>query len=216
MSGYTPDPKFVVESEAQLRALFPATHDLAIRKVQSALDKHATDFIARSPFLCIGTQDSRGRADVSPRGDPAGFVRVLDNQTFVIPDRPGNNRLDTLSNILSNPQVGILFLIPGFEETLRVNGKATLVTDNELLATMSVNGRTPTLGIVVAVQEVFLHCAKALRRSRLWYADALQDRKAMPSLSGMILDQTQSLPSDPNEMKKIDEGLEEDYRTSMY
>jgi uncharacterized protein len=216
MSGYTPDPNFLITDEAALRAMFRATHDLAIKKLQSALDKHTIEFIARSPFLCIGTQNAEGRADVSPRGDPPGFVRVLDPHTITIPDRPGNNRLDTQVNILANQQVGLLFIIPGFDETLRVNGTASLVTDPALLASMAVNDRTPTLAIVVKVQEAFLHCAKAFRRSRLWDPASLQDRKEMPSLINLILDQTTGAPTDPAERQKNDEAIEDSYRRSMY
>lgn len=216
MSSAMPDSQFTIRDEAALRALYPPVHTLAAVKSLDHLDRHAKDFIRRSPFLTIGTQSSEGRADVSPRGDPAGFVRVLDDRTLAIPDRPGNNRLDTLSNILSNPQVGILFLAPGFDETLRVNGTACLSADPDLLRTMVVKDRLPTLAVVVTVCEVFLHCAKAFRRSRLWDPDARQDRKAMPSLMNMILDQTTGAPQDPDEQRKLDDGLEADYRSSMY
>ncbi|WP_137110141.1 pyridoxamine 5'-phosphate oxidase family protein [Rhodobacter sp. SY28-1] len=216
MPATSPNPELFVQDETALRALFPATHALAALKSLGILDPHAREFIRRSPFLTIGTQNSEGRADVSPRGDPTGFVQVLDDRTLAIPDRPGNNRLDTLSNILANPNVGLLFMVPGFDDTLRVNGTARLSTDPELLRAMAVNDRTPTLAIVVSVSEVFLHCAKAFRRSRLWDPEARQDRKEMPSLLKMILDQTNGAPQDPAEMRKIDEGLEADYRKSMY
>lgn len=216
MPAALPNPDFFVTDEASLRALYPPTHTLAAIKSLPMLDTHACAFIRRSPFLTIGTQNREGRADVSPRGDPAGFVQVLDDKTLAIPDRPGNNRLDTLSNILANPNVGILFLVPGFDDTLRVNGTARLSTDPDLLRAMAVNDRTPTLAIVVTVSEVFLHCAKAFRRSRLWDPEARQDRTEMPSLLKMILDQTTGAPADPDEMQKIDDGLEADYRASMY
>lgn len=209
-------PEHVVADEAALRSLYPATHPMAAQKSLPHLDPHACEFIRRSPFLTIGTQNHEGRADVSPRGDPAGFVRVLDDRTLAIPDRPGNNRLDTLSNILANPSVGLLFLVPGFDDTLRINGTAKLSTEPELLRSMTVNDRVPTLAIVVTVAEVFLHCAKAFRRSRLWDPDARQDRTEMPSLLKMILDQTTGAPKDPGEMQKIDDELEADYRASMY
>lgn len=208
--------EYLVPSETALRALFPPVHTLAALKSLNHLDPHAREFIRRSPFLTIGTQNREGRADVSPRGDPAGFVRVLDDRTLAIPDRPGNNRLDTLSNILANPNVGLLFLVPGFDDTLRINGTAQLSTDPDLLRSMAVNDRVPTLAIVVTVAEVFLHCAKAFRRSRLWDPAARQDRKEMPSLLKMILDQTTGAPTDPAEMQQVDEGLEADYRASMY
>jgi uncharacterized protein len=216
MTRWTNRPEHRIADEAALRGLYPATHTLAAQKSLTALDPHAMEFIRRSPFLTIGTQNRDGRADVSPRGDPAGFVKVLDERTLAIPDRPGNNRLDTLSNILANPNVGLLFLVPGFDDTLRLNGTATLSNDPDLLQSMAVNDRVPTLAIVVTVAEVFLHCAKAFRRSRLWDPEARQDRKEMPSLLQMILDQTTGAPQDPVEMRKIDEGLEAAYRASMY
>jgi uncharacterized protein len=216
MSSWLMKPEFQVPDEAALRGLYPQTHALAALKSLPRLDAHAIDFIRRAPFLCIGTQNADGKADVSPRGDPAGFVTILDRATLAIPDRPGNNRLDTLSNILANPNVGLLFMVPGFDDTLRVNGTARLSTDPELLAAMAVNDRIPTLAIVVSVAETFLHCAKAFRRSRLWDPESRQDRKAMPSLLKMILDQTTGAPKDPVEMQKIDDGLEDDYRRSMY
>jgi len=209
------DPKFVIDSEEALRRLYPPTHDLALKKFQQELGPHAQAFIRRSPFLCLGTQDLNGRADVSPRGDPPGFVRILDSSTLAIPDRPGNNRLDSLSNILANPAVGLLFMVPGFDDTLRVNGWANIVNDPALLEGMQVNSRLPTLAIIVEVREVFLHCAKALRRARIWDLDHRQDRSQMPSLIKMILDETTGAPSE-DEMRKIDAGLEEDYKQTMY
>ena len=183
---------------------------------RASLDKHAQAFIRRSPFLCIGTQNLDGKADVSPRGDPVGFVKILDQHTLAIPDRPGNNRLDTLVNILANPSVGLLFIIPGFDDTLRVNGQASLVNDPEILESMSINDRIPKLAIVVKVSEVFMHCAKAFRRSQLWNPDHFQDRDEMPSLSKIILDQTTGAPSDDDEMRKIDDELEDDYKKTLY
>ncbi|WP_374621933.1 pyridoxamine 5'-phosphate oxidase family protein [Devosia sp.] len=209
------DPAFIIRDEQTLRSLFPATHDLAVQKFQPALGHHARAFIARSPFLCLGTQDLAGKADVSPRGDPPGFVRVLDERTLAIPDRPGNNRLDSLSNIIANPSVGLLFIIPGFDDTLRVNGQASLSTDRAILDGMIVNDRVPTLAIVVRVTEVFLHCAKAFRRSHLWDPRHFQKRSDMPSLIKMILDDTTGAPGD-EEMRRIDDGLEEDYRRTLY
>jgi hypothetical protein len=143
-------------------------------------------------------------------------VKILDPQTLAIPDRPGNNRLDSLTNILSNPSVGLLFIIPGFDDTLRVNGVARLVSDPDILNALAVNDKLPRLAIVVSVREVFLHCAKAFRRSQLWNPATFQDRKTMPSLSKMILDQTTGAPESADEMQKIDDDLEVEYRNSMY
>jgi PPOX class probable FMN-dependent enzyme len=216
MKEFEVNPEFTITDEQSLRSLFHATHALAIQKMQGSLDKHAQAFIRRSPFLCIGTQNLDGRADVSPRGDPVGFVKILDQHTLAIPYRPGNNRLDTLVNILANPSVGLLFIIPGFDDTLRVNGQASLVNDPELLEGMNVNGRIPNLAIVVKVSEAFLHCAKAFRRSQLWNPDHFQDRSEMPSLSKIILDQTTGAPSDDDEMRKIDDELEAEYKQTLY
>ncbi|MCZ7857396.1 pyridoxamine 5'-phosphate oxidase family protein [Agrobacterium salinitolerans] len=209
-------PDFAITDEQSLRGLFEPTHALAIQKCQDRLGVHAQEFIRRSPFLCIGTQNIEGKADVSPRGDPAGFVKVLDGRTLVIPDRPGNNRLDTLSNIIANPVVGLLFIVPGFDDTLRVNGRATLSNDPELLKLMSVADRIPKLAIVVKVDEVFMHCAKAFRRSHLWDPAHLQVRSEMPSLIKIILDETTGAPTDGREMQKMDEQLEQDYRRTLY
>lgn len=216
MQSWVQKPEHMVLDIAALRSLYPPTHTLAALKSRPSLDPHAREFIRRSPFLCIGTQNPDGTADVSPRGDPEGFVRVLDDRTLAIPDRPGNNRLDTLTNVLANPNVGLLFMVPGFDDTLRVNGQASLTTDPDLLRSMAINDRVPTLAITVLVAEVFLHCAKAFRRSRLWDPEARQDRKEMPTLLKMILDQTTGAPKDPAEMRRIDDGLEVDYRRSMY
>ena len=216
MKEFDINPEFVIRDEQSLRSLFPATHPLAAQKCLNLLDKHAQEFITRSPFICIGTQNLDGKADVSPRGDPIGFVRILDQQTLAIPDRPGNNRLDSLANILANPSVGILFIIPGFDDTLRVNGRASLVTDPNILESMRVGDRTPKLAILVKVSEVFMHCAKAFRRSHLWDPDHFQDRSEMPSLAKIVLDQTTGAPTDAVEMRKIDDELEDDYRKSMY
>jgi PPOX class probable FMN-dependent enzyme len=216
MKEFKINPEFAITDEQALRHLFHAQTPLAIHKVQGSLDQHAQAFIRRSPFLCMGTQNPNGKADVSPRGDPVGFVKILDQRTLAIPDRPGNNRLDSLANILANPSIGLLFIIPGFDDTLRVNGQASLVNDPEILESMSVNDRIPKLAILVRVNEVFLHCAKAFRRSHLWNPDHFQDRADMPSLSKIILDQTTGAPSDDDEMCKIDDELEEEYKQTLY
>ncbi len=215
MAAYEIDPAFVIADEPELRTRFQAVHTLAALKSQPGLDAHAQEFIRRAPFLCLGTQDMAGRADVSPRGDPPGFVRILDDSTLAIPDRPGNNRLDSLVNILANPSVGLLFIIPGFDDTLRVNGEARLVTEPGLLASLAVGDRVPKLAIVVTVREAFLHCAKAFRRSQLWDPAALQDRSTMPSLMHILLDQTTGKPGD-EELQREDEALEEEYKQTMY
>lgn len=209
-------PEFLVRNENDLRTLFSATHNIAIKKCMDHVDQHARTFIERSPFVCIGTQSENGTADVSPRGDPCGFVKILDKQTLLIPDRPGNNRLDTLTNILSNSRVGLLFMVPGFDETMRVNGDAEITRDPDLLSLMAVNDRVPTVAIVLHVETVFIHCAKAFRRSKLWDQSQHQDRSEVPSLMKIILDQTSGAPTDPEEMEKLDTGLEQGYQRTMY
>lgn len=216
MTALELNPDFAITDEQSLRGLFEPTHALAVQKCQYSLGEHAQEFIRRSPFLCIGTQNLEGKADVSPRGDPAGFVKVLDGRTLAIPDRPGNSRLDTLSNIIANPVIGLLFIVPGFDDTLRVNGRATLSNDPELLKLMSIAERTPKLAIVVKVDEVFMHCAKAFRRSRLWDPAHFQVRSEMPSLIKIILDETTGAPTNGDEMQKMDEQLEQDYRRTLY
>ena len=178
-----------VASEGELRSLYGTPGKLAVDKQIDRLDVHARRFIELSPFLVISSHGADGLGDVSPKGDAPGFVLVLDDRTLLIPDRPGNNRLDTLSNVTINDGVGLLFMVPGVCETLRVNGRARIVTDDDLLTPTAVRGRLPTAGILVAVEEVYLHCAKALVRSKLWDDDYRVERRTLPSLAQMISDQ---------------------------
>ena len=207
-----------VTSEDELRGNYGEPMDIALMKQLGKLDEHCKNFISRSPFLCIGTSAADGKADVSPRGDPPGFVQVIDDNTIFIPDRPGNNRLDTMSNIVANPNVGLLFLIPGFEDALRVNGKATLVKDNKILERCAVNRKVPTMGIMVEINEAYLHCAKAVRRSKLWNAESQQDRKEMPTLAQMILEQVATPEKQPTkeDIEEGDEFIEDNYKTGLY
>jgi len=210
-------PDFLVRSEDELRDMIGRIDPAAGSKTIHRLDKYCRQFISLSPFLCIGTMGPDGRADVSPRGDAPGFVRVLDDRTIAIPDRPGNNRLDTMTNILGNPSVGLIFFVPGFEDTLRINGKAAITKDPTLLQESVVNNRAPKVMIRVAVDEAFLHCAKALKRSKLWDPSVQQDRKLMPSLYRMILEQTGHEKSDDAAfVSECDRELEEDYKNNLY
>jgi uncharacterized protein len=177
-------------SVAELRELVGEPSERAVRKQLAALDSHCRAFIERSPFMLLGTSASNGRCDVSPKGDRPGFVLVEDDTTLVIPDRPGNKRLDSLQNILDNPHVGLLFLIPGMDETLRVNGTAELVRDDELLRQLAIEGKAPLLAIVVHVEEAFLHCGRSSLRAQVWDPAAYMQRTDMPTLSRMIADQT--------------------------
>lgn len=199
--------------EAGLRALFPSVSELARLKQLDRLDRHCRNFIAHSPFLVIGsTRDGKG-TDVSPRGDAPGFVQVIDDTTLVIPDRPGNNRLDTMSNLVHEPEVGLIFFIPGVDETLRVNGTASLTRDPAVLARAEVNGKRPTMAIRVAVREAFLHCGKALKRSRLWQQDYRVDPKSFPSLGRMIVDQVRP---DNVTVEDAEKRIEDAYKNRLY
>ncbi len=157
-----------ITSESELRELIGSPQELVVSKISNRLNDLTRQFVERSPFMCLATSAPDGSCDVSPRGDPAGFVRILDERTLLIPDRPGNRIADSLRNILANPHVGILFLIPGIGDTFRVNGRATLVTDEELLADSTVEGKPPKLGILVEIDEAYTQCSKALIRSDLW------------------------------------------------
>jgi uncharacterized protein len=205
-----------IEEKSVLRAKMGEPGELAARKTLARIDKYARTYIERSPFLCIGTADEHGNADVSPRGDPAGFVRVVDDKTLIIPDRPGNNRADTMQNIIANPKVGILFIIPGVDDTLRVNGKAEIIDDPAELAPAAVNGRPPKIGIRVKVEEVFFHCAKAFRRSKLWDPAAQQDRSFLPGLAHMVMEQARACEVDLEESDKVEAEIQEEYKNGLY
>ena len=187
--------------------------ELAVLKQLDHLDAHCRNFLAHSPFAVIGsTRPGRG-TDVSPRGDAPGFARVLDDNTIAIPDRPGNNRLDTMSNIVADAEVGLLFFIPGIDETLRINGTARLSHDPKLLAAAAINGREPRLVILVTVREAFLHCGKALKRSKLWHGDYRVEKKSFPSLGRIIVEQTKT----PRlSVEEADAVVEDGYRNKLY
>ncbi len=203
----------LVTSEAALRALLGEPSETVIKKQLPALDQHCRAFITLSPFLLLSTARANGDCDVSPRGDAPGFVLVLDEQTLVIPDRPGNRRIDSLRNIIENGAVGLLFMIPGVEETLRVNGRACIVQDADILARMEAHGRVPKLAIAVDVEEAFLHCAKALKRSHLWDTATWPERRALPSLAQMLYDQ---VPMPGVTVEEVEASLEESYAKRLY
>jgi uncharacterized protein len=194
-----------------LRAHYAEPSENVKQKCLPRLDEHCRNFIAHSPFLCLGTANQSG-TDVSPRGDAPGFVRVLDDATLAIPDWPGNNRLDSLSNIQANPEVGMLFFVPGVIETLRVNGRAEITFAPETLALWEVNGKRPRSALLVHVREAFLHCGKALIRSRLWQADAQAPAGAVPTLGRMLKDQV-NVPQSAEELETL---VAEAYKTKLY
>lgn len=178
----------------ELREMFPEPEALVVNKQLTWLDKHCLHFISLSPFLLMGTQGLHG-ADVSPRGDPKGFVKVIDPTTLLIPDRPGNNRLDTMENILNNPKAGCLFLAPGLGEILRINGEADLVVGEEL-ELLAIQGRTPQVAIRLHVKEVFFHCSKAVIRSKIWNPATFATRQDFPPLGAILADQIAGLNKD--------------------
>ena len=170
----------VIRSETELRAIMgEAVHSAVVEKTLSQLDRHCVDFIERSPFVLISSADAAGRMDISPKGDAPGFVKIIDGETLIIPDRPGNQRFDTHRNILQNPQIGLIFLIPGKRETLRVSGTAQIVRDPAVLENLAAQGKIPALAFAVRVEEAFMHCAKCMIRSNLWVPEA------WPSLDGL-------------------------------
>ena len=202
-----------ITSHDELRTIYKPAGEGSLRKELMALDGHCVSFIARSPFVLIGTSDGKGLADVTPKGDRPGFVVVLDSRTIAIPDRPGNNRLDTLENLLVAPAIGLLFLIPGMDETLRVNGTARITADDGLRARFEVDGKLPQAVIVVQVGSAYMHCAKAFMRSQLWHPATWPDRKSMPTLGQILKDQ---LAVDLETAEATDRWLDDAYAKSMW
>lgn len=188
----------LITDEAALRALHHAPMSRATDKVLTRLDRHCEEILALSPFCVLATQGPGG-ADVSPRGDPPGFLRAIDDRTILLPDRVGNNRLDGMVNILSNPRVGLLVLVPGMKETLRINGLAVITDDPRVLEDAAVQGQVPKVGILITVQEAFMHCAKALVRSSLWDPDQHIDRSILASYPQMLRDHVEGLTDDEND-----------------
>ena len=201
-----------IDNEDGLRELYPTQSKVVELKCLPAIDQHIARFIALSPFLVIGSSDPEKGTDVSPRGDAPGFVQVVDANTVMIPDRPGNNWLDTLSNIIANPEVGPVFFIPGVEVTARVNGRAKIIADEAKLADFAVSGNRPRAAIVVDVREAYLHCAKALKRSKLWEDDYRIERGELPTLGKMVSDQVNGEIS----VEDAEPGVETSYRDRMW
>lgn len=177
----------VIVSRERLRELNRNPSHLVNNKEIDHLDDICRRFIAASSFVVISSRGSDGRLDLSPKGDPAGFVTVLDDKTLAIPDRLGNNRLDTFENLLVNPEVGLIFIIPGHGDTLRTSGKGQIVRDSALQSKLAVNGKSPNLVLVVTVEEVFLHCPKCMIRSAMWKPDKWPDLSNVPSLAEAMI-----------------------------
>jgi PPOX class probable FMN-dependent enzyme len=180
--------KDIITGPAQFRQLMGEPPPPCVAKTIARLDRHCRAFIARSPFLLIASSNARGQMDISPKGDPPGFVRVLDDLTLAIPDRPGNRRADTFTNVLENPRVGLLFFVPGKSETLRVSGRAKIVRDRELRESMAVRDKTPDFALAVEVQEAFFHCSKCIIRSSLWNPQEWPAIEGLPNLAQTMVD----------------------------
>jgi hypothetical protein len=203
--------KPLVQTADDLRAHFGQINPLAEKKVLDRLDKFCRDFIALSPFLVLASSDGRGNADASPRGDGPGFVAVLDDRTLLIPDRRGNNRVDTFGNVMASPGVGLIFFVPGINETLRINGRAEISQDPALLTPLAAQNVAPLIGLKVTVDECYFHCGKALIRSKLWNPAAQVERHRFPTLGRIIAEQTAAVS-----VADAEKTMEEAYRTRLY
>ena len=201
----------MIENVEQLRESYGAPSTRALKKQLSRLDKHCRDFIARSPFLVIASADPSGRCDASPKGDAPGFVQVVDDTTLLIPDRLGNNRIDTLANLVARPGIGLIFFVPGINETLRVNGKSAITNNPALLEPLSVNGKVPRSAILITAEEIYFHCGKALIRSDLWNPDKQVRRSDFPSLGRILADQIGGISVEESERYTA-----ESYKTRLY
>lgn len=201
-----------ITSQDELRAVYRKPHPDVLRKELRKLDGHARKFLGRSPFVLIGTQDEHGNADVSPKGDRPGFVAALDDFTVAIPDRPGNNRLDSWENVLVNPAVGLIFMIPGMNETLRINGEGRITADRTLCDQLAVEGKPAISALVVKIRGVYMHCAKAFIRSRLWTPETWPDRADMPTLGQILRDQLTLAESSAD----LDNMLADAYEKSLW
>ncbi|WP_428248941.1 pyridoxamine 5'-phosphate oxidase family protein [Ferrovibrio sp.] len=200
----------IVESEAELRGCYEQPNEMVQKKILPRLDQHARAFIALSPFVVLASHGPDG-SDASPRGDAPGFVQVLDDATLLLPDRRGNNLIDSLRNVVAEPDVGLLFLVPGINETLRVNGTARIISDAEKLLPLAAQGKPPASALEIAVREVFFHCGKAMIRSKLWQAESQVPRAAFPSLGRVIADQIAGVDAEA-----ADANLAESYKTRLY
>ena len=202
----------VVTTHKRMRELNRLPSHRVINKAIDHIDAICRRFIAACPFVVVASRGADGRLDLSPKGDPAGFVAVLDEKTLAIPDRLGNNRLDTFENLLTHPEVGLFFVVPGNGDTLRVSGRGQIVRDDALQAKLAVNDKVPNLVLVVAVEEAFMHCAKCMVRSKLWKHDEWLDRTNVPTLAEAMMAHG-ALSETPTEMQSI---IDNDGATRLY
>jgi PPOX class probable FMN-dependent enzyme len=201
----------ILSTEDEIEAAIGKPAPRMLAKVVGSLDDICRAFIARSPFIVVGSSDSHGRFDLSPKGDLPGFVQVLDERTIAIPERPGNRRADTFRNVLRNPRVGLIFIVPGKGETLRVSGTARIVRDVWLRDRMAVDGRLPELALVVTVEEAFIHCTKCMVRSRMWQPDSWNDAKLATAVEALIVHSRLDMT-----VPELQSLYENDVRTRLY
>lgn len=208
---YVPEPAHIVSSEDVLVDIVGLPRQLIAEKVTPYVTPLIRQFIVRSPYFLLATADDSGRCDCTPRGDPAGSVYFLDERTLVIADRKGNRRVDSMRNILHNPHVGMLFLVPGTDEIVRVNGAATISRDPALCERLAIQGKPAELVIIVAIEEVFTHCARSILRSKLWQPESWPDTDTIPTLAAMLAEQKDMDPPDESTGKR-----NEEYRQVLY
>ncbi|MBC8116082.1 MAG: pyridoxamine 5'-phosphate oxidase family protein [Candidatus Saccharimonas sp.] len=202
-----------ITSSEELASIVGTPSAIAIKKELKTLDEHMRRFIAHAPFVVISTHAADGRCDASPRGDAAGFVQVVDDRMLLIPDRPGNRRVDSFRNILETGRIGLLFLVPGFGETLRVNGRAAIIREEAWLTPLSAQGKRPLLAVAVEVEECYLQCAKALLRSKLWEPHDRPTLQSLPCAGEMLSDQVQLPEYDAVKMQTLLDGA---YKNNLY
>jgi len=202
----------VITTEEELRGILGHPNEIVLRKTINHIDENCRSFIENSPFITIASSDSEGNFDVSPKGDPAGFVKILSDKLLAIPDRPGNKKADTFSNIIQNPNVGLIFLIPGIKETLRVNGRAKIVTDKKVLDLLICDDKLPSFAIIVEVKEAFMHCAKCMIRSKLWTNNSESPRVSVPTLAKSMVEHTKLDIT----IEEMDNLIKNDERTNLY
>ena len=202
----------VVTDATRFREVMGEPPPPCVAKTMAIADRHCRAFIARSPFVLIASANARGLMDISPKGDAPGFVRVLDDKTLAIPDRPGNRRADTFTNVLENPQVGLIFFVPGKSETLRFSGRARIVRDADLRESMAAHGKTPDFVLAVQIEEAFFHCSKCVIRSSLWKPEAWPPLDGLPSLAQTMVDAAAL----PMPVEALDEIIKRDESERLY
>ncbi len=206
------EPKNIVTSAAEVKEILGADFPSQVSKVIDHIDDHCRTWIERSPFVVISSANASGAMDVSPKGDPPGFVKVLDEKTLAIPDRLGNHRGDTFMNVLENPRVGLMFVVPNRTEVVRVSGSAQVIMDPDVLGAMAVNGKLPDLALLVRVEEAMFHCGKSMVRSRMWKPDRWDSIEGLPSYAQALKDHGDM----PDRIEDLQEMVERNEAQRLY